>query len=133
LERFESVEDFHRQRRMFFVIQGSLLLPAGGSPLSHSAWLALFMGKAKAERHLADCTRGYCLDGELRAYRGPDFSHEVHAPDVFLAMMAFQGMMPVHTIGFGAVQDPGLIRWPAAVYQNAWRWAGEQMAKGVRA
>jgi hypothetical protein len=130
MNRYKTIEEFHRARRMFAILSGTVLIARPGMVESHLEWLSGLCGCARAERLLTHSVRGYVLDGELRAYAGPEFSGDVNPDDAFAAFLALQGVVPLQWIAFGAVKAPGVIVWPAqkpAV--PVWRWAGEQAAR----
>lgn len=127
---YQTVEAFHRARRMWAVIEGTVLIAPPDCPLSHVEWLAALCGWHKAERYLIHATRGYVLAMVLRAYCGDDFSPAVNMDDVFTAFRSLSWVVPIQWIAFGAVRDDGVVQWPPAVPAvSAWKWAGEQMAR----
>lgn len=114
--------EFHKARRMFAVIDGTLLVAPPDHGCTHYEWFRSLLDHRVLAHAMANCARGYVLDDHIRAYQGVDFSARLHHPTLLTAvnmleaMYRCQGVLggPLHTIGFGAV-DPGDSSqpWPA--------------------
>jgi hypothetical protein len=92
-------------RRMFYVIEGHLLLANHGYPYSHQEWLFGLLGYADEERvrqiHLT-ATRGFWKDGVLVCYTGGNaFSRYVKQVDVALAFSVLDAVHGVKEIHLG--------------------------------
>jgi len=66
-----SVEDFHRNRRMFAIVAGDVIIGPKDSPMSHSEWFES-IGK-DAEKTENECVRGFADERGLFFYRGKKF------------------------------------------------------------
>jgi hypothetical protein len=130
---YQTIDKFHKARRMFAVINGTVLIAPAGLAESHAEWLGTLCGRDRADRYLDHYVRGYVLGLELRAYVGRDFSPNVNAEDVYLAFRAMSEVVPIQWVAFGAVPENGTVVWPAAVPAvSVWKWAGEKMPKVAR-
>ena len=92
-------------RRMFYVIEGHLLLAPFGYPYSHIEWLFGILGysdEARARRLHQQCTRGYWRDGVLVCYTdGNNFSRYVDQKAVALAFSVLDPLHGVREIHLG--------------------------------
>ncbi len=112
-------DDFHRARRMFAVIDGTVLVAPAGLPLTHRQWLQGFFSPGPAALFPATTadlafaawfgrlTRGYTLGSVLVAYRGDAMSR----PDMHDVVLAAAVLDPagdrLTEIGLGVVMGCG--------------------------
>lgn len=117
-------KEFHRQRRMFIVISGTVLVAPAGSELTHFEWLSQ-MGSRDTTNDWLDivndwisrCTRGYVWEDRIAFYVGA-FSHRVDQRQVPLVLDVMLKLYPeLQTIQFGAVRSPNQP-WPGKTEYN---------------
>lgn len=101
--------DFHRSRRMWAVVAGTLLLANREDPRSHFEWLCELLGPEKGKEAFATSTRGYIKDRVLAAYKpcgGDDFSRWVDKDSMVLAYGVLGGAFMIEEFWLG-VRNPG--------------------------
>lgn len=104
---------FHKQRLMFIVVEGTVMVAKEGDSRTHVEWLADMVGITKAETWIDNYTRGYILAGKLVAYVGTNFSDEVNTEDVKRAIQVLNGCVPILEVGLGAYDDNKSQPWPS--------------------
>lgn len=112
-------KDYHGQRRMFFVIEGELVLPEEGSDKSHREWLES-KGYAEDEvnRIIDTEARGVLNpNGEIRFYVGNDWNVDPKTEKKFFEILpelvARFGLTPETIIGGGAIKGEIGEAWQA--------------------
>lgn len=103
-----TTNEFHRSRRMWAVVDGTLLLAGVEDSRSHYEWLCSLLGERGAEA-LKISTRGYIKDGVLAAYKpcaGDDFSRWVDRDSMILAYGVLGGAFKITEFWLG-VRNPG--------------------------
>lgn len=72
--KLSKVRSFHRQRRMFCVRDGNLIIADKGLSYSHKEWFhELGWKKDEIEEFMTAGLRGVILPGEIKFYTGYDF------------------------------------------------------------
>ncbi len=97
---------FHTDRRMWIVVDGTLLIAPANCPYTHYEWLSPILGWQTA-MFMKNATRGYVLSGRLVAYKG-DFDHHVDHDSVITALLMFQS---VESVGFGPIVNDTEQPW----------------------
>lgn len=105
---------FHKQRRMFIVVDGTVLVAPKNDPRTHEQWLTETVGETKARVWIASCTRGYVLRDLLVAYVGDSFSEEVNEQSLWSAVRLFQDTQGIKRIGKGVTPSENQP-WPPKV------------------
>ena len=103
-----TAEEFRRSRRMWAVVDGTLLLAGADDPRSHYEWLRSLLGERGAEAYKTS-TRGYVKDGVMAAYKphaGDDFSRWVDKAAMILAYGVLGGAFRIEEFWLG-VRNPG--------------------------
>lgn len=95
-------QEFFARRRMFAVVDSTLLLAPVGCPLGHYHWLNGIVGSVHDV--LDKCVRGYVFGGCLVAYVG-SFSHHVGHEDVRLALEVLRVVTPITEVGLGVLTE----------------------------
>lgn len=100
--------EFHKSRRMWAVVDGTLLLAGAEDPRSHYEWFLSLLGERGAEAFKIS-TRGYVKDGVMAAYKpcaGDDFSRWVDKDSVIIAYGVLGGAFQIDEFWLG-VRNPG--------------------------
>ncbi len=112
-------KEYHRSRRMFFVINNELVLPEKGSEKSHREWLEdNGYSKDEAEKIINTEMRGALNpDGNIRFYITEEcvINDEIEKKffEILSELVEIFNLKPETLIGGGVIkQKPGKI-WPA--------------------
>lgn len=118
----EATEKLHRQRRMFCVINGEVIIAPPNSPYSHAKWLEeTGMPAEEIERVMSQSVRGMVnQDGDLRFYRGWDFTVDEEAEQELSRILPILeeklSLKSDAKIFGGAIKgEPGTV-WPPRKY-----------------
>ena len=96
--------EFHGKRQMWADKFGHFVLAPLGYHYSHFEWFCGLFGLEQARHWMANCTRGYYMDGRVVAYKGEDFSAlGCDAAAIETAVKVFSALHgPVLEVGVGA-------------------------------
>jgi hypothetical protein len=111
--KLTPLEKYHRSRRMFAVVMGTVLVAPEGCLQGHREWLMLVCGWQLGWAAYNEQPRGNVKDGLLMMYGGGDDHHDdVHKADVRAALNVLGKMYEIEEVGLGAVVgSPGEV-WP---------------------
>lgn len=97
-------QEFHKARRMFIVIDGTVLVAPAGDGRTHYEWVASLIQQPHTSEIIGRSTRGYVINGRLVAYIGQDFDRWVDRKAVVAAYDVFDRLCgPITHIGLGAI------------------------------
>lgn len=114
-----EVEELHKARRMWAVVDGRLLVAPAGSAQSHAEWLDAAVGEERSAAVLAHAPRGFVRDGTLYAYVG-DFD-VLHAAELDALRHHLPSLARLTGLSADALVYSGLVRgrlgefWPGRV------------------
>ena len=111
-------KEYHQSRRMFFVINGQLVLPEVGSPKSHKEWLESNSYSSDEVKRIIDTELRGVLnpDGNIRFYVGENWEINSEIEKKFFEILPnlvkIFSLSPEVKIGGGAIKQKIGI-WPA--------------------
>ncbi len=112
-----AVQEFHRQRRMFAIRQGTLYISPPGSTDSHAVWFERkgWINPADTQA-MEELTRGFADDTGVYFYRGFDFRLDEFTEKIFFHH--FKGLVKMLEVNHSLHVYGGMIRqeqpgrWP---------------------
>lgn len=100
----KSIADFHVKRRIFIVINDTLLIAPEDCEMTHAEWIQSIFPD-KYDGIIKTQTRGYVYGNKIAFYIGNNFSARINHDSVIIALDVFQRMFNLCVIGFGAKID----------------------------
>lgn len=107
-----ATEDFHRQRRMFYILGDDLRIAEADDPRDHKTW----MQEVGDSGSYSDAIRGFSDDTGVYAYKGPswdlgtsDLEHFKNMLPMLQARLKLKGNLEVWA---GAIPGIPGTRWP---------------------
>ncbi len=111
-------KEYHRNRRMFFVIDDNLIIAPANSEKSHFDWLIeQYWPEEKAVEFIETGLRGVVEDGNIKFFTGKNWEIndeiEVKFFEIFDELIKKLNINPEAKIGGGAIKGEEGEIWPA--------------------
>lgn len=100
-----TVEEFHKERTMFFLYGKTMMVYSGDKPLTHKEWLSEMFGVG-TDNLIETYPRGYTLNGVLAIYRGKDFKDDISLKEITVIGHMMSGFNRLTHVHLGAIPGP---------------------------